>query len=122
MTSVLSCFSSEFFLEQEIVGPTHRAGNTLDRILTNNSKIISSYDITLIAPVSSHYMIQCTFPLSSPQNSEELPENQSKFDGVNLLNDNTSWVNINCELRLQDWDRLFTCLTQSGMLEKVITI
>ena len=122
MISVLSCFSSEFFLEQQIVGPTHQAGNTLDLILTNNPELIASYDITPTAPVSSHYMIRCTTPLSNPQFYEELPENQSKFDDFNLLSDSTSWENINSELRLHDWDSLFAGLSPSRMLEELIMI
>ena len=67
ITHLLSNFMNEFFLHQTVVGSTHRAGNLLDLILTNDPNSIITHEISPIAPVSSHHLIMCQTTLSCPQ-------------------------------------------------------
>ena len=123
MISLLSNLSFDYFLEQQVVNPTHKAGNVLDLIFSNNPDSILSHDIAPTAPVSSHHLIRCTTTLLSPcQTVLEVPDSLTGFSVLNLMSNKTNWENINLCLQLQNWDDHFADLSPSDMLEKFISI
>ena len=57
----ISDFMSVNFLQQHITNPTHRDGNTLDLIFTNNSNLIHTYECVIppLSSVSNHNIVEC---------------------------------------------------------------
>ena len=57
MIKDLLAFTDELFLVQEIQKPTHRKGNTLDLLFTNNPEFLHSYECVETI-YSDHFMIE----------------------------------------------------------------
>ena len=122
MTNILAEFMSEYFLHQLVDSPTHRAGNTLDLIFTNNVNVVVNHEIIPVTPLSSHSLITCQTFLSCPKPSHEYPEEQSTFDKRNLRSKQTNWDAINTEIGSHNWDNLFDNLSVTEMLAKLIEV
>ena len=92
MIETLANFCSKHFLLQLVDLPTHRAGNTLDLLFTNNPDLFPSQDITPASPISSHYVItsECMLASSSQQQTYAQQEAEG-MDKVNLFSDKTDW-------------------------------
>ena len=122
--SLLSNLTSKHFLSQHICEATHEAGNTLDLIFTNNPVIINTYSTTPTKPVSPHYLIDCTTPLSSniPKSDTCQPKAESEFEEINLFSEDTNWENIQNALSLYDWPHEFEGLSVDQMTRKFIEI
>ena len=122
MLKILADFTNQHFLSQNILEPTHEAGNTLDLIFSNNSDLIHSYKITPTKPVSPHFLVNCTTPLSSNITSSTCGEKDvdSIFDTLNLFSEDTNWKNIEDSLDKVDWVGSFHDLTAVEMTERLI--
>ena len=89
MIELLSSFSSKHFLMQLIDLPTHRAGNTLDLLLTNDPDLFPSQTIDPASPISSHHIITSEFMLmSSGQKPACYKTEPVGFEKVNLFSQN----------------------------------
>ena len=111
-----------YFLTQQILDPTHRAGNILDIILTNNPDLINSYEVIPTSPISSHYLIKCTTFLSTRLPTFSISSiEESQFDRINLFSEKTNWEKIESNLSNVDWDSSFAGLSATQMLDKLIT-
>ena len=122
MAHLLSELMSEYFLHQVIQKPTHRAGNVLDLLLTNNTNIIVNYEIFPTAPVSSHHLILCQTSLSCSKGTHEYPEELSVFDEINLKSELTNWDAINLNIGSHDWNFLFENKSVAEMLDILIKV
>ena len=122
LLSLLSSLTAKHFLTQHILEPTHEAGNILDRIFTNNPILINTYHITLTKPVSPHYWIDVSTPLSSSIKPSDTSNNkpESIFDELNLFSEDTDWNNIEYSLANYDWEQEFRDLSVTEMTEKLI--
>ena len=74
MIEIMENFMNDHFLNQHVTDPTHKDGNTLDLILTNNPEIM--YDMHITEPLKStthHFILQIASNLqhSSPGNTED---------------------------------------------------
>ena len=109
---------SQYFLEQLVNEPTHKGGNILDILLTNNSSLFLNHSIIPTAPVSSHHLVQFTTLLAcAPEAIKKSDEPQSAFDSVNLRGYDTNWQEIKCSLISLDWNQLFINLSPTSMLQ-----
>ena len=122
MIELLSNFCSNNFLMQIVTQPTHRAGNTLDIILTNNSDAFSFLDVTPTSPISSHYLVKATCSLIAAHRSpRKVNSTSSKFDGLNLFSEKTNWDGMNAALSSLDWPSTLQNLTVTQMERKFIS-
>ena len=124
LLSLLTSFTEKHFLTQHILEPTHEAGNTLDLIFTNNPAIINTYHTTPTKPVSPHYWIDVSTPLSSsikPSDTSNIKP-ESIFDEINLFSDDTDWSSIEHTLGNYDWSQEFQGLSVAERTEKFIKL
>ena len=121
MIDSLSSFCSQYFLYQLVDQPTHRAGNTLDVILTNNSELFRTTTCIPASPISSHSVVLVQSLLSSsPVRIEKRNQQDStKFDEVNLLSEKTDWETIRNTLETVDWNHQFENLSTTEMIESL---
>ena len=85
MADELNTFCNEFYLKQTVSKPTHKDGNILDLVFTNNMNLISNINIneTLLS-ISHHKFIE----VSTPYKTKLLQDDTRKPDlqGFNALN------------------------------------
>ena len=122
MLELLSDFCSQHFLTQIVQHPTHRAGNTLDLMLTNNPDYFTTLEVTPSCPISSHFLVESATMLNSPQQRvRDDNESTYAFDRVNLFSDATNWTAISESLGRVDWIQLFQGKSVSENLQTLST-
>ena len=121
MIKHLEEFCSLHFLSQQISEPTHKQGNTLDLVFTNNPLIIHSYQTTPTS-YSPHHIVDCRTKLSvgvsNTKHDKVTPE--SVFDTINLFSEDTNWEEITKSLSNHNWVTEFTELTPEQMTSHFI--
>ena len=118
MLELLTSMCAEHFLTQLSTEPTHRAGNTLDLLFTNNPELFVSLDTIPVAPISSHFLLISPTLLDTnnvPHSYDNMQ--QSGFDKVNLHSDETNWTEIKSGLEQIDWTQTFDSKSVSEMLD-----
>ena len=122
MISTLADLCSNHFLSQVVDRPTHRAGNILDIILTNNPEMLISVEVTPAPTTSSHHSV-IAGTLMGDQNLvlPDGPLKREKFDQINLHRNDTNWTQIKTTLASANWTELFENCTVSEMLQKFVS-
>ena len=120
MIDSLSILCSQHFLYQLVDQPTHRAGNILDLILTNNPEIFRSTEYIPASPISSHSVVLVQSLLTSPGTTINCnPRDLTKFDEVNLRSEKTDWDTIRNTLAAVDWHHQFENLSTTQMIDSL---
>ena len=122
MVTILYEFCLEFFLVQQIEGATHRAGNTLDLLFTNNAHIIHNIE-TIPSAVTDHYLSSFSAVYNSralPETSEEPNQNESPsgFNSLNFFHESIDWSALNNDLKSYDWLQEFRGEDVCTMMDK----
>ena len=103
--------------------PTHRCGNTLDLLFTNNPSLILNHTAAPTSPISSHHILEFTTTIDcewQPDNNAHV--NNNPFDVHNLLSPDTNWTEIKTSLNNANWQALFENLDTSSMLSTLIQV
>lgn len=121
------------FLTQHVEFPTHRDGNILDIVFTNNSSLV--HDIcALPSKVSDHLIIEMTTavrPLPNHQDADitnkisdngEKAEAEIDFQHLNFFSEDTNWDAILLRLSQHNWVRDFQGLNVEAMLAKFSSV
>ena len=108
MIETLNDFMDNLFLTQYISESTHKDGNVLDLVLTNNSNIFHDHCITQpLHSTSDHYIIEIVSKLqTSSSPSEAEPKHQP--DSLNEYNyhcDKINWDEVKNDLSKIDWQK-----------------
>ena len=105
MLDDLKEFMSEFFLQQIITDPTHKDGNVLDLLLTNNSSMIHSYQCTpTINEISYHSTIEVAIKFDTAINvGAASSEVRDTLDNFNYFDEKIEWTEVNGILGKLDW-------------------
>ena len=114
MHEYLSNFMSLNFLNQYITKATHKNGNTLDLIFSNNSSLLHSYDcvIPALSSISDHFIIECKSILRVDcVESNELPTKSSALDYLNFFSNDIDWELISNQFKSIDWRLMLTGLS-----------
>ena len=94
MIKDLLAFTDELFLVQEIQKPTHRKGNTLDLLFTNNPEFLHSYECVETI-YSDHFMIEGCVNYNKENESEKVPAHKpcliTGFDQLNFFREKKNW-------------------------------
>ena len=101
MYDALKEFMNEYFLNQIVHTSTHKDGNTLDLLLTNNKSLIHSYHSTpTLRTVSHHNMIEFATTYRSSFRTESVNEvpPDSTLNQYNYYDENIKWDEINEEI------------------------
>ena len=126
MLRALMDIAGEFFLQQVIEKPTHKHGNVLDLLFTNNLHFLHSHD-TVESIFSDHRIVECatTYQVDNTLgNTEEgscSSEPGPSFHTLNFFSDDVDWEGLEDELSSHDWDLEFQQLGLEDMLRHFLS-
>ena len=128
MASRLQELTNEHFMYQQISGPTHRMGNTLDLFFSNNPAFIHSYQCCPTV-FSDHHIIEgCTTHNSTSQKRDTFRHPHTSdgpgaaFDSLNFFSEEVDWDGLRHELDSHDWEEDFKDMGPSEMLKCFLEI
>ena len=128
MIEELVTFKNDFYISQEIMTPTHKRGNILDLLLTNNPEMLHSYECneTLF---SDHYLVNAriNYKNTEQENGEEEFETNSEksslnFDRLNFFSEKIDWKKIKEELKKLNWTAELRRCPPEDMLARFLNI
>ena len=128
MIEDLITITNGHFLTQFIQKPTHKNGNTLDLLFTNNPRILHSHNVIDTASVfSDHYIVECfTMYNKSPSKKNKHPENSTDAEtglgNFNFFSEETDWLKIDHDLAQHNWGFEFRGSSPQEMLRKFLEI
>ena len=111
MVSAIYNFCLEFFLVQQIECSTHRKGNTLDLLFTNNAHFVHNIEV-IPSSATDHFIISFSAVYNShthAEKDEEPPENEEPqgFNALNFFHESIDWSSLTDKLESYDWHREF---------------
>ena len=128
MVNALYSFAVDNILVQQIEQPTHRNGNTLDCLFTNNSDLVHSYTSTYsgqtdhkVVEVRSHYKTEA-LSLEETSGKREPTGNNASFIDLNFFSDDIDWTGLNATLKDYDWSLGFKCLNPNDTFIKFLSV
>ncbi|XP_066936771.1 uncharacterized protein [Clytia hemisphaerica] len=98
---------NRLFMSQYVNQPTHKDGNTLDLVFTNNEDLIHDYSILPVLQSTSHHsivMVSTRLKVQNFANDDDKPEPRSKFNALNFFSDEIDWNKIKEDLNQIYWD------------------
>ena len=124
IASSLIDFMEKHFLNQHILQSTHKDGNSLDLVFTNNANLLHSYEciIPTLSSVSDHYIVECKTTLgTSPDDFDsEQPIKSSPLDNLNFFSNDINWEHISDLFKEIDWTLILSGLTPEKQLAIVL--
>ena len=108
MVTGLYGLTLDHFLTQVYDCPTHKAGNTIDLMFTNNSDLVHNIE-SFPSSVSDHLLMNTTTTLNTTPPSEnegtEAPpaDEQKSFRSLNFFNESVDWQALTEELQRNNW-------------------
>ena len=123
MVRALYELALEHFLTQQNESTTHRGGNTLDVMFTNNANMVHCIE-SFPSNVSDHYVVNTSTVYNaskSPKDEEEDPrENEltHSFNSLNFFDESVDWNTLNSDLEAYPWSREFRRGSPSEMMDR----
>ena len=111
------------FLSQHIRKATHKDGNILDLVFTNNENLLHSYECkSPLLSVSDHLIIECKTVLGSrtEECNSEIPEKVSPLDNLNFLSNDINWEEIANQFKAINWHLILSGLPPEKQLDVVM--
>ena len=108
MANQLFELMNDFSLLQLINTPTHKEGNTLDLLLTNNIQLIHSFETIPTINLSDHHMINVKTHLKFNKDTTAINSSNPRnvFDQYNFYSNKVKWDEIDDKLKETSWDDL----------------
>ena len=121
MVTELHNLANEHFLVQKCDCPTHRAGNMIDLLFTNNAGSIHSIE-ALPSSISDHYLMNITtmYNTSQPfrEDPEDTPDQDCKsFRSLNFFSESINWDALSEELKNNNWTKSQCRQSPTEMME-----
>lgn len=127
LLSKLQDICNILMLNQHVTHPTHKDGNILDLVFTNNDRLVHSVEIIPTLRSNSHHsIVRCSTLFKSKLNNctPQYPTQPkiSKFDSLNFYSDEIDWESINKDLSTIDWSAELNQESVDEMLHKFYEI
>ena len=107
MLNDLNQFCNEMFMSQYVNQPTHKDGNILDLVFTNNETLIHDYSVIPVLQSTSHHsIVMVSTSLNAqylPYDDDDQPEPRSKFNALNFFADEIEWNELKNDLNQINW-------------------
>ena len=121
--------SIEHFLVQQCDSPTHRGGNTIDLVFTNNSDFMHNIAI-LPNSVSDHYLMNFSVVYqhgtreSADDDTDKVQNDHETtgFSKLNFFDETIDWESLTDELSDYNWSREFRGMDTSGMMDRFTSV
>ena len=122
MIDMLKHFAVNHSLTQYVTEATHRQGNTLDLVYTNNPLMIHSKTV-YPSVCSQHFVVECRTTFATREESY-VPKQviESEFDKLNFFSEDVDWDRIKYELSKIDWKREFKGMTAERKTKRFIEL
>ena len=122
MHNKLSQFENKFFLAQLVDVPTHKAGNTLDLVFTNNRHLITDIKSNHTT-FSDHRQLEISTHFKShfSQHHQSSRTFSNVFSSLNFFSDDIDWSQLDSALNM-DWSAEFAEKTPNEKFEHFISI
>ena len=128
MIDLLEELTTEHFLFQQIMRPTHKHGNTLDLLFCNNPDFLHEYHCSATI-FSDHYIIEGATALKTKYSEPETYRRPNKedgasatFDELNFFSEDVNWESLEEDLSEVNWMEDFHDLDPSQMLKKMVEV
>ena len=126
MVEALHSLATDNFLLQQISEPTHRDGNVLDLLFTNNTDLVHSYSSSY-SSVSDHNVIEVKAHYKAKVSTnesavEDKGTGTQSFFSLNFFSDKVDWQLFNQELEDINWTMEFRRLNADAMFNKFLSI
>ena len=108
--NALNEFCNEMFMSQYVNVPTHKDGNILDLVFTNNEHLIHDCSVVPVLQSTSHHGIvnvSTSLKVQSTVYDDDKPEPRSKFNSLNFFSDEIEWDSLKKDLSQIDWKKEF---------------
>ena len=114
MVRALYELTLDHFLVQQVEGPTHKDGNTLDLIFTNNAGMVHSADTHQVDPaITDHRLLQLhvSYKPSTVTDADEPPEDEeqitpdARWRQLNFQSPDVNWDTLSADLAGHNWNR-----------------
>ena len=119
MFETLTNLMQEMCMKQIVRGATHKRGNTLDLILTNNEKLVHDYHSTKpLDSITDHYIVEVatSYKPNVQRYKEAKYRKRTGFDALNFFHSETNWKEIDQKIHDHPWEREFKNLSTDQML------
>ena len=118
MINALNELCNEIFLYQIVCVPTHKDGNTLDLVFTNNLDLIQHVQALPSLQSTSHHRINILtkYKYNANSDSNGQPNTKFSYDTLNFFDDGVDWDCLRNELQNYDWNREFRDQSSDQML------
>ena len=125
MVRSLHEFCLEHFLVHQHEQPTHKDGNTIDLIFTNNADLIHNIDI-VPSSKSDHYRVVLSVAYTEKSHSDNRNEEESHkasgFYNLNFFSDDTQWESLEDDLSSYNWNQEFRGLDTAEMMTRFTSV
>ena len=127
MVSSMYSLTVEHLMIQQIDQPTHRNGNILDVLFTNNIDLVHSF-FPAYSILSDHFLIEFKAVYKSDtdihtQVQDEIsPERHISFRDYNFFSEAIDWNNLNTAIQDHNWPLEFRGCTAEDMLNKFCSV
>ena len=131
MLEQITDLTNNHFLSQYICKSTHKKGNTLDLVFTNNPEWVHSYNCIKVSPtISDHCLIEgyCKYNTSKANKTTEKDKTQPNkekppsLNEFNFYSSDISWENIYQKFNDFDWKKQLDGKESSEMLEIILSV
>ena len=101
-------FQVKHFLTQLVKKPTHKAGNTLDLVFTNNRHLFGEISTSKTIFSDHHHVEVSTYFKSHFTRSQNSTRSFSNiFDSLNFFSEDVNWEELESSLQQVDWPSEF---------------
>ena len=107
MLNDLNKFCNEMFMSQYVNQSTHKDGNILDLVFTNNENLIHDYSVLPVLQTTSHHsivMVSTSLKVQSLAHDDDQPEPRSKFNALNFFADEINWNELKNDFSQINWN------------------
>ena len=102
----LNQFCNDLFISQYVRTATHKDGNILDLVFTNNGNIIHNCTTIPVLQSTSHHkivLVSTCLKVSTISEKDEQPEPRTGFNTLNFCADEVNWQKIKERIRAIKW-------------------
>ena len=107
MLNSLNEFCNDLCMSQHVSTPTHKDGNTLDLVFTNNSSIIHNCSTVPVLQSTSHHSIVMTstmYKVKTQTVDDDKRPPLTMFNSLNFFSKEIDWESLNKALSEVNWE------------------
>ena len=107
MLNALNEFCNDMFMSQHVLSPTHKDGNILDLVFTNNSSLIHDCVAVPVLQSTSHHsivMVSTSYKIKLQTEDEDLRPPLTRFNALNFFHNDINWTSLSSSLQNINWN------------------